>query len=155
MRRTMIAAAMLGAMLAATPSGGQPRRGPPDLARYAGKYPFDSIGGVQFLRHPAVRQAVADAAPTARIRTRILTQGTSGPIEVDDRMILAWACEPHNCGPHQWSILIGRRSRVHIVCYQPTGSETGSWYRRGHRIATGEGCPSEIANVPAAVRAQL
>lgn len=144
------------AILSAIPLGATPatafQGGPPDLARYAGRYPFDRIGGVRFLSHPIVRQAVANAAPSAAIRNRILAQGTSGDIVVTPEMVLAWACEPHNCGPHNWSIAIGRRNQAHFVCYQPDGTESGRWYRRRRLVAETEGgCPFEAANVPRAV----
>jgi len=58
------------AALLAVPANGHQRRGGPDLARYAGRYPFDRVAGVRFLEHPRVRQAVATAAPTPGIRAR-------------------------------------------------------------------------------------
>jgi hypothetical protein len=144
-----LAMAATAALLAA-PALGLQRRGAPDLSRYAGRYPFDRVGGVRFLNHPLVRQAVANAAPSVRIRARILREGTSGLVVVTRAMVLAWACEPHNCGSHNWSIVIGRRNQAQFVCYKPDGG-TARWYRRQREVAGGDSCPFEAAEVPAAV----
>ena len=152
--RTAFAVAAAGALLACPSASAQPR-GAPDLARYEGKTPFDPVAGVRFLSHPLARRAVANAAPSARMRNRILREGTSAPIVVTADMVLANACEPHNCGPHNWSILVGRRSPVHIVCYLANGASVARWYRRGRQIATSESCASDASQVPSAVVNQL
>ena len=155
MRKTNALCLAMVTLMMSTPASGFQRRGAPDLARYADKYPSDAVAGVRFLNHPTVRAAAQNAAPNARIRRQILREGTSAPIAVNNLMVLSHACEPHNCGPHQWAILIGRRTPVHIICYQADGEELGRWYRRGRQIATGQGCASEPQNVPEAVRSQL
>ena len=152
--RRGICLTLAAAALLAGPALGVQRRGAPDLSRYSGRYPFDRVGGVRFLDHPLVRRAVANAAPSARISARILAQGTSGVIVVTRTMVLAWACEPHNCGSHNWSIVIGRRNRAQFVCYKPDGGRA-RWYRRHRPIAGGGGCPFEAAEVPVAVRGAL
>ena len=148
--RAIGAGAVAAVLAVATPAAGLQRRNPPDLARYAGHYPFDRVAGVRFLDHPAVRAAVAEAAPTPRVRARILAEGTSGLIFVTPTMVLTWACEPHNCGSHNWSIVIGRRSGARLICYKPDG-QPARWYRRQRVVATGDGCPFEVADLPAAI----
>lgn len=150
MNRRIFVSAIASAVLVAAPASSLQRRGAPDLARYAGRYPFDPVGGVRFLNHPLVRQAVANAAPSARIRARLLARGTSGKIIVTRTMVLASACEPHSCGSHNWSIAIGRRNQAQFVCYKPDGGRA-RWYFRQRVVASGGGCYFEAAEIPAAV----
>lgn len=154
MRRNLYLTMAAAAMLLAVPASGFQRRGAPDLARYAGRYPFDRVAGVRFLDHPVVRQAVAGAAPSPRIRVRILREGTSSDIKVTRAFVLASACEPHNCGSHNWSIVIGRRNRAQFVCYKPDGG-SARWYRRQRMVAGGDSCPFEAAGIPTAVLGAL
>ena len=153
-RVALVVLAMASVALLTAPASSLQRRGAPDLARYAGRYPFDRVDGVRFLNHPLVRQAVANAAPSPRVRSRILAVGTSGIIVVTRAMVLARACEPHNCGSHNWSIVIGRRNQAQFVCYKPDGG-SARWYRRQRVVAEGGGCPFEGAEVPAAVLGAL
>ena len=153
-RIAVFVSAIASAVLMPGPASSLQRRGAPDLARYAGRYPFDPVGGVRFLNHPLVRRAVANAAPSGRIGARILARGTSGEIIVTRTMVLAWACEPHNCGSHNWSIAIGRRNRAQFVCYKPDRG-SARWYFRRRAVASGEGCPFEAAEVPTAVLGAL
>lgn len=123
----------------------------PHLSEYMDQYPFDAVQGMSFLNHPVVRRAVENAAPTDRIRARILEPGVAGPIAMSSLFILSSACEAHNCGSHNWSILIGRTVPVHVVCYKLEG-RNAVWYRHGRQILSGSGrCPHELENVPSEI----
>lgn len=89
----------------------------PPLGAYADKYPFDRVEGVTFLDHPAVRAAVGRAVAARTIRRLVLTGGTAGPIDSNGRALLSWACEPHNCGPHNWTVIIARDGSAAQVCH--------------------------------------
>lgn len=88
------------------------------LASYVGKYPFDKVDGVAWNDHALVKAGIAasvkDAAALKAITT---TQGPSGPIEMRGDKVMSWACEQHNCGSHQWSVLIDPRTGATDVCY--------------------------------------
>lgn len=88
------------------------------LASYVGKYPFDKVDGVAWNDHALVKAGIAasvkDAAALKAITT---TDGPSGPIEMRGDKVMSWACEAHNCGSHQWAVLIDPRTGAADVCY--------------------------------------
>ncbi|HEX8653621.1 MAG TPA: hypothetical protein VF693_00150 [Allosphingosinicella sp.] len=118
-----------------------------DLSPYAGKYAFDRVGGVAFLSHPSVRSAVAHAAPNRAIRRWVLSSATSGPIDINGDELLYWGCEPHNCGSHNWGIVIERDGRSARICYYnvETADPGPNWYPRFGGVSSDqEGCPHEF-----------
>lgn len=119
------------------------RAGPPDLARYAGKYADDPVDGIKFLSHPQVRKLVRAAAPAA-IAKRILDgNAVAGPVQVDSEYVLYSGCEPHNCGSHQWSVLIDRQTQIPVVCYYTEEEGTAYLHHEG-RIDIADNCPSDL-----------
>jgi hypothetical protein len=107
------------------------------LAAYVGKYPFDRVNGVAFLAHPAVvagvRKAVADPAV---LRWVLDTETTQVPIAVNGGRMIAHACEPHNCGDHQWAIVLDLASGAIDVCYRD-GATLNDGQSRGYLAAGG------------------
>lgn len=96
-----------------------PANDAPNLSAYVGKYPFDEVEGVAFKNHPAVQAGIAKTVTNERIRTAITTvQGPSAPIAMVDGKVAAWSCQQHNCGEHQWAILIDPATGATDVCYQ-------------------------------------
>jgi hypothetical protein len=88
------------------------------LAAYVGKYPFDKVDGVTWNDHPIVKAGIAATVRDAKVREAITTiSGPAAPIEMQDGKVMAWACEAHNCGPHQWAVLIDPRTGAADVCY--------------------------------------
>ena len=64
-------------------------------------------GMTRFVDEPAVRAAVARVVPDAEVRDTVLSrEATANPVVEQDGRILSWACEAHNCGPHNWAIAI-------------------------------------------------
>lgn len=110
-------------------AGGDP------LAPYVGKYPFDAVGGVSFYQVPAVRAAVNGAVRDPQIRLLILdARGPTTPIaRGPDGRLIAWGCEAHNCGPHNWSLVVGPDGGNAEVCYHDDGrpGATTRWFRDG------------------------
>src|SRR5215207_5064531 len=73
------------------------------LADYAGKYPSDEVGGMTFLKQPAVIDGVGQAVADRAVRDWVLSPDTvQTPIAVKGGALLSYACEPHNCGDHNW-----------------------------------------------------
>ena len=88
------------------------------LASYVGKYPFDKVDGVAWNDHVLVKAGIAATLKDAAVRKAIATiEGPSAPIEMKDGKVVAWSCEQHNCGSHQWSVHIDPRTGATDVCY--------------------------------------
>ena len=124
-----------------TPS---PTQAAPALARYAGQYPTDTVaGGTSFLAEPLVRDAVASAVPDAAVRRRVLDSNvTATPIAAVDGRLLSYGCEPHNCGPHNWTIAIVPDGSKASVCYHDEDRKVARWYPDGAGADPAGGCPS-------------
>lgn len=91
----------------------------PKLTAYIDKFPFDAVDGVTFDDHPLVKAGVAKTVTNARIRNAIMTtRGPSAPITMVDGKVASWSCQQHNCGEHQWAILIDPATGATDVCYQ-------------------------------------
>ncbi|MBN8995976.1 MAG: hypothetical protein J0H94_12185 [Rhizobiales bacterium] len=121
----------------------------PPLSAYVGKYPYDKVQGVVFLKNPALIAAVKKAAPPKSVAKWVLSVDTTQvPIAEKDGKIIAHACEPHNCGDHQWAIVIDASSGSADVCYHnppDTGEAKSRWYLSTgkNELRDGAECPSE------------
>lgn len=117
-----------------------------DYAAYVGKYPFDEIGGARFLSRPEVISAVRAALGNdALFRTISATEGPSTPMFARGGKVGSWACEAHNCGDHQWTVLFDPATRSAEVCYhnaETTGTNS-LWYAGGRETRRDGDCPSE------------
>ena len=109
----------------------------PDLTAYEDKYPSDAVDGVTFLANPAVVAGVEATLTDEKLRDTVLSEETvQSPITVKDGVVRADDCEPHNCGDHNWSILIDAESGATDVCYHDAsdmGADESRWY-----LASGE-----------------
>lgn len=114
-----------------------------DLAAYAGKYPFDKVNDLPFFDHPTVKAAVSEAIPDKTVLAWVMGEkgGPSAPIEMKNGKVMSWACEQHNCGDHQWTVLIDSAGTNAEVCYQDAAALPGKtrWYRAGAAPETREG----------------
>lgn len=129
-------------------TGAEPATAAVSLARYVGKQPSEPVGGTSFKRDPAVTAAVAALVPDAKVRAFI--SGSTGPesaIALKDGRLLAWGCQVHNCGPHNWSVTIAPDgSRAEVCHYDETDAVAGqaTWYVAPGRSERRTGsCPSE------------
>ena len=114
-----------------------------ELSRYVGKYPFDLVAGTRFVDEPAVRSAVAKVLPDAGVRDIVLSRdATANPVAEWDGRILSWACEAHNCGPHNWAIAITPDGHDAAVCYYDADAHVSRWYPADYRAPASDGCPS-------------
>ena len=125
----------------------QPTATPVALSAYAGKYPFDKVDGVAFLHDPAVTAAVAALVPDAGVRKLMLGgDGPGTPIVSRGGKLIAWGCETHNCGDHNWTIEIAPDGTAPTVCYHDASSmnERSRWYLAPGRAEMRAGdCPSD------------
>lgn len=118
------------------------------LGGYVGKHPRETVGGTTFLDQPVVRDAVAKTVGDAKVRDFVFGyNGPDAPIVLKDGRVLAWGCEVHNCGFHNWSISISPDGAVADIChYHNDDSVEGSatWYLAGGKTEQRAGnCPSE------------
>ena len=118
----------------------------PDLAAYVGKYPYEAVGGVTFVAHPAVVAGVKQAVRDRGVRTWVLSPDTvQSPIVDSGGVLLSQACEPHNCGDHAWTILIHVETGSTDVCYHDSaemGPDQSRWYMaQGTNEMRAGGCP--------------
>lgn len=119
-----------------------------DLSKYVGKHPSDAVDGTRFLDEPAVKAAVAASVPDPAVRNFVFNyNGPDAPIVAKDGRILAWGCERHNCGYHNWSVAITPDGTNAQVCFyhdddSPDGPAT--WYLPRGKTETRPGnCPSD------------
>ncbi len=130
--------------LTANAAAGAPASGP--LAGYVGQYPFDPIDGVAFRDHPLVRAALMQAGGADAPVEQILSgSGPSTPIETAaDGRILSWGCEQHNCGPHNWTLLVAADGSNPELCYHDENATPATvWLVDGRPTDRSGDCPSE------------
>lgn len=114
-----------------------------DLSRYVGAYPFDEVGGTAFLTDPQVRAGIEGAVSDPAVRARVLDRDvTATPIAQQDGRILSFGCEPHNCGPHNWTVAITPDGKNASVCYYDQDRRVARWYPEGAGASPGSSCPS-------------
>jgi hypothetical protein len=113
-----------------------------DLSRFAGKYPFDPVDGKRFQDLPEVHAAIDAAVRDPGIREWIFTDktGPSTPIAIKDGVLIAWGCEAHNCGPHNWSLVMKPDGTDPQLCY--TDDSGIRWFAGGELLAKKDPCPS-------------
>lgn len=129
-----------------TPDTGASPAATASLAGYAGKYPFDTVNGTAFLADSRVVAGVDSAVSDPVIRKLVLDGGgPAGPIVNKGGRLLAWGCEAHNCGDHNWTIAITPDATSTQVCYHDQASTHGQsrWYLAGGKSELRPGdCPS-------------
>ncbi|MDF7775857.1 hypothetical protein P1X14_11415 [Sphingomonas sp. AOB5] len=115
-----------------------------DLSGHVGKYPFDRVDGLKFTEVSAVRAAILGAVRDPEVR-KWLTWGDAGPstpIRLRDGMLISWGCEAHNCGPHNWTLLIRPDGSGAQICYYDSEAGDPRWFAEGEPLAKKEPCPS-------------
>lgn len=128
----------------ASPTPSAPPEAPADLSRFAGEYPTEGKDGApSFLRQPLVRAAVAGVVPDADVRALVLgSDVTATPVAMVDGKLVAFGCEPHNCGPHNWAIAIRPDGTDAAVCLYDQDRRIARWYPEDAGPAPTNGCPS-------------
>ena len=110
-----------------------------------------------FTQHPAVLRAVKAALLGSVIQSRVLDpNSTSGPIARQGDFIVSWACQPHNCGFHQWAIVLTGSGRKAAVCYYNEDlSEGARWFVDGNVSFVQKNSNCQFEAVPAQVALTL
>lgn len=126
---------------------GAPAAAVADLSGYAGKHPREKVAGISFLDHSAVKAAVAKL-PDAAVRDFVFGyNGPDAPIASKDGRLIAWGCEIHNCGYHNWAVSITPDGATADICLYDNDDDvdgSATWYLADGRRETRAGsCPSE------------
>jgi hypothetical protein len=128
------------ATASASSANSAPAPGP--LSAYVGKTTADPVGGIAFVDRPEVRSAVEALVSDAGTRRWILNRDTTqSPIEMRGTKLYSSACEPHNCGPHQWTISIAPDGSGAEICYHDDSRDSAHslWYVPGGPVETRRG----------------
>jgi len=114
------------------------------LSAYVGVPANQEVAGVLLADHPLVREAVNAAVSDPEVLRWVLSQGTAGLVGLQNGRLVANACEPHNCGSHNWSIVIGLSGQNGEICYHNDAHHPASrWYAAGRPVETrAGGCPT-------------
>lgn len=116
------------------------------LSAYVGHYPFDKVNGTSFLDQPSVIAAVDRLVSDGRIRALVLGgDGPGTPVALQAGKLVAWGCETHNCGDHDWTVSIAPDGSDPSVCYHDaaTMQARSRWYLAPDRVEMRDGdCPS-------------
>ena len=113
-----------------------------DLTAYVGKFQFDEVGGVAWKDHPLVQAGIRKTVTDAAIRAAISTpDGPSAPIATYQGKVGSWGCQAHNCGDHQWAVLVDPASGATDVCYHDAAKtgENSRWFLADGRQETRPG----------------
>lgn len=139
------------AVAPAAPLPGQGHTTP--LSVYAGHYPRDAVDGVGFFDRTEVAMALDAAVGDPKLRQRVVAaDGVAVPIFRSGASLAAYACEPHDCGDHNWTLFVPDDPRGGRVCHHDaaTMGDTSRWYADGRAPVTRPGaCPSTAADVDA------
>lgn len=99
-------------------SAAAPKKADGSIAAYVGKWPFDEVDGVKWNDNPVVLAGIRKSVTDPAARKAILElPGPSAAIELVDGKVSAWACQAHNCGDHQWMVMVDPASGATDVCY--------------------------------------
>lgn len=125
-----------------TPLPGQAHSQP--LTAYVGHYPNEAVSGVTFYNRTEVADALNRAVGDQAVRSRIVaTDAVSTPIVLTGGRLLAHGCEPHNCGDHDWTLLVTPDGEKAEACHHDaeTMGNTSRWYRGGAPETRPGDCP--------------
>lgn len=120
----------------------------PDLVKYVGKYPFDPVDGIAWYDHPVVQAGVKATVKDPDIAALLVdpAAGPSGPIWQAKGRINAWGCEQHDCGDHQWTVMVKPETGQVDVCYSDATKTPGQsrWiFADGRDELRDDSCPQE------------
>lgn len=94
------------------------------LASYAGKYPFDVVGGYSFFEHPNVVEAV-DTAAGSGTADWMDNLDVGSPITRQEDGLIAAVCEAHNCSGNNAALAISEEGRLIALCLFSNSGDLG------------------------------
>lgn len=125
---------------APTPLPGQAHTIP--LAAYVGHYPDEPVDGVNFFDRTEVATALDEAVTDAKLRSTIVrSSGPRTPVFRVGPRIASWGCEAHDCGDHNWTLLIDPATGKGEVCVHEGGRTR--WHAGGPPVTRAGDCPSD------------
>lgn len=127
------------------PLAGQAQTTP--LTTYVGHYPNEAVDGVGFFDRTEVANALIALVPEERSRRLIAgREATTTPIFRRGGLIAAHGCEAHNCGDHNWTVLVAANADADkaTVCYHDAASMGGAsrWTTRREAVQRPGDCPA-------------
>ncbi len=120
------------------------------LDAYVGHYPREAINGVDFYDRTEVATALDNAVGNQTISHLVRSdQGPQTPIFRFGRQIGAWGCEAHNCGGHNWALLVDPVTGRGELCYHDTSDARPTrWFSGGEVTQRSGDCPSDGKATP-------
>lgn len=114
------------------------------LAAYVGHYPDDPVDGVNFFDRTEVATALDQAVTDPALRRAVVrADGPRTPIFRAGNRVASWGCEAHNCGDHNWTLLVDPATGKGELCAHEGGR---TLWRAGGPPETRPGdCPSAAA----------
>ena len=117
------------------------------LSAYVGHYPRDAVAGVDFFDRTEVARTLNTAVGDQKIRSLIVkAQGPTTPIfSLPGDRLASWGCEAHNCGNHNWTVIVADDPKAGRVCYhnERIMGNKSRWFAGGAGQLRSEACPSE------------
>lgn len=127
-----------------TPVPGQAQTTP--LTAYVGKYPHNAVGGVDFFDRTDVANGLINAVGDEGVRKLVRgREGPQTPVFLQGGRVASLGCEAHNCGDHNWTVLIDPKDGKAEVCYHDTAKmgETSRWYAGAAPVSRPGSCPAQ------------
>lgn len=127
----------------------------PSIKAYHGKYAYEEVNGWRFFDDPQRIALIEEASNDAELIALVQSDAVvTSPIEVDPDSLRAiyWACEPKNCGSHNWSLVIDRIGGKAAICHFDDDAGLHGVWHIGHQTSVSDmQCPFALAEVPADV----
>lgn len=112
------------------------------LTAYVGHYPDEPVDGVNFFDRTEVATALDAAVTDAALRRAVVrSEGPRTPVFMAGNRVASWGCEAHNCGDHNWTLLIDPASGKGELCVHEGGRTL--WRAGGPPERRAQDCPSE------------
>lgn len=126
----------------------------PPIDAYLGHYPYEEVGGIAFLDHPQVLNALNTSGLSqediALIRRRDVT---TIPIFRTDAAVVAFAFDPASGGSVNWFVALTPDGARSVVCFSI--EPDGYLYEDGRRIGSIQPAESGCADNAEEVQEQL
>ena len=107
---------------------------------------MNAVGGVDFYDRTDVASGLVTVVGDAKLRETIRGRtGPETPVFKLGKRVAAWGCEQHNCGDHNWTVIVDPTHGKTQVCYHDaaTMGAKSDWYDGAAPARRSETCPSE------------
>ncbi len=100
------------------------------------------LNGVKWNDNPLVKTGIEKTVSDAAARKAILSlPGPASMIALYQGKVASWACEAHNCGDHQWTVMLDPKTAAADVCYHNEAKTLGQsrWFLATGKVDTRAG----------------